>query len=69
MAKLQADSAKTDKDMQMKLIMNTEDNLTQERVKSAELTRDAAVLQHEQLQTALSAHETLQSQLGEQNGG
>ena len=69
MAKLQADAAKTDKDMQMKLIMNTEDNLTQERVKSAELTRDAAVLQHEQLQTALSAHETLQSQLGEQNGG
>jgi hypothetical protein len=67
--KLQADSAKTDKEMQIKLIMNTEDNLTQERVKSAELTRDAAVLQHEQLQTALSAHETLQSQLGEQNGG
>ena len=49
--------------------MNTEDNLTQERVKSAELTRDAAVLQHEQLQTALSAHESLQSQLGAQNGG
>lgn len=69
MAKLQADAAKTDKDMQMKLIMNTEDNLTQERVKSAELTRDAAVLQHEQLQTALSAHETLQSQIGVQNGG
>ena len=69
MAKLQSDSAKVEKEIQTKLIMNTEDNLTQERVKSAELTRDAAVLQHEQLQTALSAHESLQSQLGAQNGG
>jgi len=48
---------------------NTENNLTQERIKSAELTRDAASLQHEQIQTAIAAQNDVQQTLGAQNGG
>ena len=47
---------------------NTENNLTQERIKSAELTRDAASLQHEQIQTAIAAQNDVQQTLGAQNG-
>ena len=49
------------------LVKNTEDNLTEERVKSAELTNDAARLQHEQVQTAIDAQNAIQSNLGGQN--
>jgi hypothetical protein len=52
--------------MQTDVIKNTEDNLTLERIKSAELTRDAAQLQHEQLQTVLDAQNQIQSTLGGQ---
>jgi hypothetical protein len=45
---------------------NTENNLTQERIKSAELTRDAADLQHEQLKTAITAQNAIQQTLGAQ---
>jgi hypothetical protein len=45
----------------------TEDNLTEERIKSAELTRDAARLQNEQMQTAIDAQNKLQSDLGGRN--
>ena len=54
------------KQMQTDVIKNTENNLTQERIKSAELTRDAAQLQHEQLQTVLDAQNQIQSTLGGQ---
>jgi L-lactate utilization protein LutC len=47
---------------------NTENNLTQERIKSAELTRDAANLQHEQVKTAIAAQNDIQQTLGAQNG-
>ena len=49
------------------LVKNTEDNLTEERLKSAELTNDAARLQHEQVQTAIDAQNAIQSNLGGQN--
>lgn len=52
-------------DLQARVLMNTEDNLTEERIKSAEISNDAARLQNEQLQTALEAQNRLQSQLGE----
>jgi len=55
MLKTQSDMAK-----------NTENNLTQERIKSAELTKDAADLQHEQLKTAITAQNAIQQTLGEQ---
>jgi hypothetical protein len=45
---------------------NTENNLVQERIKSAELTKDAADLQHEQLKTAITAQNAIQQTLGEQ---
>ena len=55
------------KQLEMDFIMNTEDNLSEERIKSAELSHDAARLQHEQVQTALEAQNLLQSQLGAPN--
>lgn len=54
------------KQMQTDVIKNTEDNLTLERIKSAELTRDAAQLQHEQLQTVIDAQNQIQTTLGGQ---
>jgi hypothetical protein len=65
--KMALDQQSEEKRLQTDLILNTEDNLTQERIKSAELTHDAALLQHEQVKTALTAQQDLQSQLGGQN--
>jgi len=50
--------------LQAQVVMNSEDNLTAERIKSAEISRDAAQLQHEQLQTVLEAQNQIQSNLG-----
>ena len=50
--------------MQTEMAKNTENNLTQERLKSADLTRDAADLQHEQFKTAIGAQNAIQSTLG-----
>ena len=44
--------------------MNAENNLTQERMKSAELTVDEVKLQREQEQTALKLNEVTQRNLG-----
>jgi chaperonin GroES len=49
------------------LIKNTENNLTAERIKAAELSSNAAQLQHEQLQTVIDAQNQIQSHLGDQN--
>lgn len=65
--KMALDQQANEKKLQTDLILNTEDNLTQERIKSAELSHDAALLQHEQVRTALSAQQELQSQLGGPN--
>jgi hypothetical protein len=62
-----ADASKDAAKMKLELVMNTEDNLTEERIKSAELTNDAARLQHEQVQTAIEAQNAIQSNLGGQN--
>jgi hypothetical protein len=48
----------------IEMATNTENNLTQERIKSAELTRDAADLQHEQFKTAIDAQNSIQQTLG-----
>jgi len=58
--KAQADEAK----LQADIVMNTEDNLVNERIKTAELTRDAADLQNEQVRTALDAQRMVQTSLG-----
>jgi hypothetical protein len=51
-------------ELQARVLMNTEDNLTEERIKAAELTRDAAALQQEQIKTAIEAQNRIQSNLG-----
>ena len=52
---------------QIEMAKNTENNLVEERIKSAELTRDAASLQHEQFKTAIDAQNAIQATLGAQN--
>ena len=63
-AKLQNDITQEDKDRQVKIAMNAENNLTQERLKTAELTVDELRLRKEQNETALKLNETTQRNLG-----
>jgi len=56
------------KEMQVKVALDAVDNLTQERIKSAELTHDAAILQHEQQKTAMSVLQEAQNSLGGLDG-
>jgi hypothetical protein len=65
MAKLQADVAEKDKKRQVDIAMNAENNLTQERMKAADLTVDEARLQKEQGETAIKLNEEAQRKLGE----
>ena len=67
-AKLQQDMQLATQKLQADMAKNTENNLTQERSKSADLTRDAANLQYEQVKTALEAQNLIQQTLGAQNG-
>jgi len=64
-AKMQSSEASKDKDRQIKIAMNAENNLTKERMKTAELTVDEAKLQKEQLETAIKLNETTQQNLGD----
>lgn len=66
-AKMKQDDQHFMVDKQTQLLKNTENNLVQERIKSAELTRDAASLQTEQFKTAIDAQNAIQSTLGAQN--
>jgi hypothetical protein len=54
--------------LQTDVAMNTENNLTKERMKAAEITVDGAKLQREQQETALSLQEAAQRNLGGFNG-
>jgi hypothetical protein len=63
---LQIDATLETQKMQSESLQATEKNLTDERIKSAEITRDAAQLQHEQLQTVIDAQNQLQSNIGGQ---
>jgi hypothetical protein len=45
--------------------MNAENNLTQERIKTAELTVDEVKLRNEQEETAIKLNQTTQRNLGE----
>jgi hypothetical protein len=64
-ARMQADQVDRDKDRQVKIAMNAENNLTQERIKTAELTVDEAKLQKEQSETAIRLNQATQRNLGE----
>jgi hypothetical protein len=63
-ARLQQEGAIKTQELQLKAAQNTENNLTEERLKAAELTRDAAALQQEQMKTAIEAQNKIQSNLG-----
>jgi hypothetical protein len=62
--KFQADISQKQQDSQIKVAMNSENNLTQERMKAADLTVDEVKLQHEQEQTALKLGQVTQQNLG-----
>jgi hypothetical protein len=63
-ARLQSDQQNKELDRQVKIAMNAENNLTQERIKTAELTVDEAKLQKEQSETAIKLNEATQRNLG-----
>jgi hypothetical protein len=63
--KLQAEMGQKDKDRQVKIAMNAEDNLTTERMKTADLTLDEVKLRQEQEQTAVKLQNITQRNLGE----
>ena len=63
-AKMQADAAQKEKELQYKVAMNAENNLTSERIKTAELTVDEVRLRQEQEQTAIKLNEQTQRNLG-----
>lgn len=66
--KQEDDTMKAIKDQQVKVALNSVDNLTDERIHAAELSHNAAILQHEQEKTALSVLQAAQDNLGGPNG-
>jgi hypothetical protein len=64
-ARDQADIAQKAKDLQARIAMNAENNLTKERMMTADLTVEELKLQREQEQTAIKLQNTTQKQLGE----
>ena len=65
MAELQQKSDEAEKNRQAEFALNTQDNLTQERIKAADLTVDGAKLRQEQMQTVHQANLNVQHNLGE----
>jgi hypothetical protein len=63
--KFQADQQNKAQDRDAKVAMNAENNLTQERIKTAELTVDEVKLRKEQEETAIQLNQSTQRNLGE----
>jgi hypothetical protein len=63
--KFQAEMAKDQQEQQAKVAMNAENNLTTERIKTAELTVDEVKLRQEQERTAIALNKQTQRNLGE----
>jgi predicted secreted acid phosphatase len=61
--KLQAEMVNQNLDRQLKVALNTENNLTKERVKAADMTIDEARLQKEQQETAIKLNDMIQRDL------
>jgi hypothetical protein len=64
-ARDQADIAQKQKDNEIKVAINAENNLTTERIKAADLTVDQVRLQKEQGETAVALNEKTQRNLGD----
>jgi len=62
--RLKNDALSKNREQQIKIALNASDNLTEERIKTAELTQNAEILKSEQEQTALAAQESAQRTLG-----
>ena len=62
--KFQADQANKAMDRDADVAMNAENNLTQERIKTAELTVDEVKLRKEQEETAIQLNQATQRNLG-----
>ena len=65
--RMQNDQLDKNRQQQIQIALDANDNLSQERIKSAELTHDGEILQHEQQKTALSALQGAQQNLGATN--
>jgi hypothetical protein len=63
--KFQASQADKAQDRDAKVAMNAENNLTQERIKTAEMTVDEVKLRNEQEETAIKLNQSTQRNLGE----
>jgi hypothetical protein len=63
--KLQSEMAHKDKALQIEVAMNAENNLTDERMKTAELTVDEVKLRQEQEKTATLLNQEIRQQLGD----
>ena len=63
--KFQATQQDKAQDRDANVAMNAENNLTQERIKTAELTVDEVRLRREQEETAIKLNQTTQRNLGE----
>ena len=63
--KFQAQIAKDEQAQEVKIAMNAENNLTTERIKTAELTVDEVKLRQEQEKTAIALNKQTQRNLGE----
>ena len=64
-AKLQQDLGIADNDRESKVAMNAENNLTAERIQTAQLTVDEVRLRKEQEATAIKLNQTTQKGLGD----
>jgi CRISPR/Cas system CMR-associated protein Cmr5 small subunit len=62
--KFQADQQNKAQDRDAKVAMNAENNLTTERIKTAELTVDEVKLRKEQEDTAIKLNQSTQRNLG-----
>jgi hypothetical protein len=67
--KMQSESLQKNRAQQIEIALNANDNLTDERIKTAEISHDAQILQSEQQKTAISALQGAQQTLGGQYGG
>jgi hypothetical protein len=61
---MQLQAQQKDKELQAQIAMNAENNLTEERIKTAELTVDEVRLQKEQEETAIKLQNVTQRNLG-----
>jgi hypothetical protein len=66
--KIKLEALAKNRQQQIDIALNASDNLTEERIKTAELTHDAQRLQSEQLETAITAQDSAQRALGGMNG-